>query len=112
MKKLALLMICMMIVTACNNGNETAYELCGDGPMMVVEGKEYLRVATKKKLTLGEQLGKINEQIDESYHPVENLTSNTLAAGSAIYSVKGHDDYLVAKTQDERYVLFELMVKE
>jgi hypothetical protein len=112
MKKFALLMVFMVIVSACSNGKETANELCGDGPMMVVDGKEYLRVNAKKKVTLGKQLGKIKEQIDKSYHPVENLSSNTLTAGSIIYSVKGHKRYLVAKTQDEKYVLFELMDKE
>ncbi|WP_175989470.1 hypothetical protein [Bacillus sp. Marseille-Q1617] len=109
MKKLALLMICMMIVSGCNNGNETAYELCGDGPMMVIEGKEYLRLDAKKKVTLGEQLGKIKEQIDGNYHPVEDFSSNTLAAGSTIFRVKGQDHYLVAKTNNEKYVLFELI---
>lgn len=109
MRKSVLLIIFMMILGACSNGKETVSELCGDGPMMVVEGKEYLRVDVKKKVTLGEQLGKIKEQIDESYHPVDNFSSNTLAAGSTIYSVKGHDNYLVAKTDDEKYVLFELM---
>jgi hypothetical protein len=112
MKKLALLMVFMMIMSACSNGKETANELCGDGPMMVVDGKEYLRVNVKKKVTLGKQLGKIMEQIDKSYHPVENFSSNTLTTGSIIYSVKGHDQYLVAKTQDEKYLLFELMEKE
>ncbi|OIU71822.1 hypothetical protein [Rossellomorea aquimaris] len=112
MRKLALCILTMLIMSACSIGKEKEYELCGYGPMMVADGKEYLRIDSKKRVILGDELGKIKNQINEEYHPVDNFTSNTLAKGSIIFRVKGQDQYLVAKTKDEKYVLFELLNKE
>ncbi|QWC21010.1 hypothetical protein KJK41_11670 [Bacillus haikouensis] len=112
MKKLALCVLTMLIMSACSIGKEEKYELCGYGPMMVVEGKEYLRIDTKKRVILGDELGKIKKQINEEYHPVDNFSSNTLAKGSSIFRVKGQDQYLVAKTKNEKYILFQLLDKE
>ncbi|MCA1055790.1 hypothetical protein LCM10_12405 [Rossellomorea aquimaris] len=111
MKKLVLLITLILLLSACQNGKETGYELCGDGPMMVVDGKGYLQMNVSKKVTLGTELGQIKKRIDSKYHPVENHSSNTLESGSTIYSVKGETDYLVAKTNDDRYVLFQLIAE-
>jgi hypothetical protein len=112
MRKLALCILTMLLMSACSISKEKEYEMCGYGPMMVVDGKEYLRIDSKKRVILGNELGKIKKQINEKYHPVDSFTSNTLAKGSTIFKVKGQDQFLVAKTEDEKYVLFELLNKE
>jgi hypothetical protein len=82
-------------------------ELCGYGEMMTVNGNEYLRIHEKKSLTLDQEVGEIAEKIDEVLHPVAHLTSNSLDEGTKIFSVHHHEDYLVAKTGEEKYLLFQ-----
>ncbi|MFD1738141.1 hypothetical protein ACFSCX_16560 [Bacillus salitolerans] len=107
MKKLALLLICITFITACSSQDQTSTELCGYGPMMVVNGKDYLKIPVKKSFNLEQKLGVIKEKLDEMYHPEQNFSSNSLEVGSTIYSVKGYEQYLIAKTVDNKYYLFE-----
>lgn len=107
MKKLVLLFLCIILLSACSDEEQTSVELCGYGPMMVINGKEYQRVPVKDTFKLGQQLGKIQMKLDEKFHPVDNFSSNSLAEGSIIYSVKEHNNYLIAKTQEKSYLLFE-----
>ncbi|MEI5909248.1 hypothetical protein WAK64_19540 [Bacillus spongiae] len=111
MKQKKLLFIfgfCILLLTACN-GKETAtpYDLCGYGPMMIVDDKIYVSVPDTKSFTLSKELGEISEKIDEQFHPTENLTSNVLEPGTVIYSVQNYDHYLVAKTTENNYLLFD-----
>ncbi|MYL32426.1 hypothetical protein GLW08_06600 [Pontibacillus yanchengensis] len=109
---------CLMLITACgvSEVSETDstltsenYELCGYGPMMIIDGKEYIKVNKQQKVKLDQQLGSIILKIDETLHPVENFTSNTLLPGTAVYSVEDNAEKLIAKTQENEYLLFELI---
>lgn len=105
--KWALLVLTMMFLSACNFEQEASTELCGYGPMMVVNDKEYLRVLEKKPFKLEKELGVIEEKLEPEYHPVENFSSNVLEVGSTIFSVEGYDQYIIAKTEEDQYLLFE-----
>ncbi|MEI2665958.1 hypothetical protein [Rossellomorea sp. LJF3] len=107
MKRLAVLVLCVFVLSACGEKKPASYELCGYGDMMVVNDKEYVKVSAEKKLTLKEKVGSIKEKIETKYHPVNNFTANTLAEGTPIYSVKDHKNYLIAQTKDNRYLLYE-----
>ena len=109
MKKWLLLLICIAFLSACHHTKETTKksELCGYGPMMVINGKQYLRLPVKETFKLDKELGKIQEKIAEKFHPEDNFSSNALEVGSTIYSVKEHSNYLLAKTEDNQYLLFE-----
>ncbi|KGP71244.1 hypothetical protein [Pontibacillus yanchengensis] len=110
--------ICLMFITACGVSEVSKkgstltsenYELCGYGPMMIIDGKEYIKVNKQEKVKLEQQLGSIILKIDETLHPVENFTSNTLLPGTAIYSVEDNAEKLVAQTHEKEYLLFELI---
>lgn len=111
MKKLLSFSLCIIFLSACSGleKQETSGEICGYGPMMVVNGKEYLRVPIKKPFKLENQLGEIKEKLDERIHPVEDFNSNSLEVGTTIYSVKGNQNYLLAETEDKEYLLYELL---
>jgi hypothetical protein len=107
MKRLVVLLLCVFLLSACGDKEPASYELCGYGDMMVVNKKEYVKVSEEKKLVLDEKLGAIKEKIESQYHPVNDFTANTLKKGTPIYSVKDHSNYLVAQTEDNRYILYE-----
>ncbi|SFA80655.1 MULTISPECIES: hypothetical protein [unclassified Bacillus (in: firmicutes)] len=108
MKKLLLLLLCIFFLSACSE-QESSKEICGYGPMMVVNGKDYLRVPVKKPFKLEKQIGVIKEKLKEKIHPVENFSSNSLEVGTTIYRVEGHENYLLAETKDKEYLLYELI---
>ncbi|RIW38791.1 hypothetical protein D3H55_00055 [Bacillus salacetis] len=108
MKKIFVIGAALLFISGC--GTEEAAvpsELCGYGEMMTVNGKEYLRINEEKPLTLDKEMGEITSKIDKALHPVADLTSNSLEEGTKIFSVRNHDDFLVAKTSNEKYLLFE-----
>jgi hypothetical protein len=108
MKKIGFLGLCLVFLSACSAEEASpAYELCGYGEMMTVNGKEYLRLNEKKELTLDQPVGEILVKIDDTLHPVEELSSNSLAEGTDLFSVKNHEQFLVAKTEENKYILFE-----
>jgi hypothetical protein len=80
MKKWVLLLLSLVFLSACHHKEEAPKksELCGYGPMMVINGKQYLRLPVKKSFKLDKELGKIQEKIDEKFHPEDNFFSNTL----------------------------------
>lgn len=108
MKKSVILLLCIIFLSACHKEHATSKsELCGYGAMMVINGKEYLRLSVKQSFKLEQKLGNIQEKINEKFHPVDNFSSNSLAVGSTIYTVKDHNNYLIAKTKENKYLLFE-----
>ncbi len=109
MKKMVLFVVCFTFLTGCNVTKESSYtsELCSFGPMMVLNGKQYIQVNESKALTVTDKLGEISYKMNEELHPTADFTSNTLEEGTTIYSVKGYDHYVVAKTLDNKYLLFD-----
>ncbi|WP_064092952.1 hypothetical protein [Rossellomorea aquimaris] len=107
MKRLVLFLICVIMLSACGIKESVSQELCVYGSMMKVNGKDYVHLPVKKKVIIGSEIGLITEKIGENYHPVEDFTSNILEAGTSIYSVKDSGEYVIAKTDDDRYLLFQ-----
>ncbi|WP_456275978.1 hypothetical protein [Bacillus sp. AK128] len=107
MRRFMLLIIFIGVVSGCSS-QEATYELCGTGPTVVINNTEYIQSPTEQKTyKLDQQLGEIEEQIDEQFHPEENFTSNFLEVGALVYSVKDHPDYIIAKTTENKYLLFQ-----
>ncbi|WP_456273547.1 hypothetical protein [Bacillus sp. AK031] len=108
MKKIGIFGLSLIFLSACGAEEASpANELCGYGEMMTVGGKEYLRLHEKQELTLDQPIGEILVKIDPSLHPVEELSSNSLAEGTDLFTVKNHEHFLVAKTEEDKYILFE-----
>ncbi len=109
MKRLALSIFCIIFLSACGTDEPVSYDLCNYGSMMVVNNKQYVRIPVKREFILKNQIGSIKEKIQDDYHPVKDFTSNILEKGTPLYSVKDYSQYVIAKTKDSRYLLFEEM---
>lgn len=76
--------IMVFVCTAC--GANQSLELFGYGPMVVVNGKEYFQYTPEQKnYKLDQEVGEIKEKTDPMYHPINELSSNSLETGTKIY---------------------------
>jgi hypothetical protein len=108
MRKIILAGAALLFISGCGKQEASiSGELCGYGEMMTVNGVEYLRVHEEKALTLHRQIGQITQKIDKVLHPTADFSSNSLDEGTKLFSVKNDDALLVAKTGDDKYLLFE-----
>ncbi|TKC18472.1 hypothetical protein [Robertmurraya kyonggiensis] len=109
-----LLLILTSIVTSCTQNESTNdYDILSETQyqaLLFVNGKEMQSTGSTTQelgITPLELIGTIKDKIPIQLIPKENLTSNYLEAGTEIYSVKGNEEIVLAKKENEEFEVFE-----